>query len=90
MREEGKIKTTDIEIIEMLNNHFSTVFPSENLNNVSDFNLSYRKKIDTPITCFRINEQVINKCIKNLKLSKCPGPDEIRPTILELSIDSKI
>ena len=26
---------------------------------------------------FRINEQVISKCNTNLKLSNCPGPDEI-------------
>ena len=41
------------------------------------------------MTYFRINEQVINKCIKNLKLSKCPGPDEISPRILKLAVDSK-
>ena len=49
LHEEGKI-TTDIEITEILNNHFSSIFISENLNNVPDFNLTY----------FRINEKEIN------------------------------
>ena len=37
---------------------------------------------------FKINEQVINKNITKLKLSKCPGPDEISPKILKMSVDS--
>ena len=48
----------------MLNNDFSNVFISQNFNNVPDFNLSYKKKIKAPMTYFRINEQVINKCIQ--------------------------
>ena len=37
---------------------------------------------------FRINEEVINKCITKLNLSKCPGPDEINPRILKMLVDS--
>ena len=73
MHEEGEIITTDIEITEILNNPFSTVSTSDNLNNVPEFNLSYRKKIEAPKTYFKINDQVINQCIIILKLSKCPG-----------------
>ena len=65
-------------------NHFSSVFTSQNFNNDPDFNLSYRKKIEAPMTYFRINEQLISKCIKNLKLSKCPEPDEISPRNLKM------
>ena len=72
-----------MEITEILNNHFSSVFISENLNNIHDFNLSYRKEIEAQITYFRINEQLISKYIKNVKLSKCPGPDEVSPRILK-------
>ena len=77
---KGENITTDIEIAQMLNNHFSYVFISQNLNNVPDFNLSYRKKIEAPMTYFRINEEVIKKII-NQKLSKFPGLDEISPKI---------
>ena len=49
MKEEGEIITTDIAIVEILNNHFSTIFTLENLNNIPDFNLSFRKKIETPM-----------------------------------------
>ena len=52
MYEEGEIITTYIEIAEMLNNHFSKVFTSQNLNNVPAFNLSYTKKIEAPTTYF--------------------------------------
>ena len=72
----------------MLNNHFSTAFTTENLNNVPDFNLSYRKKIETSMTYFRIHEQVIYKHITKLKLSQCPGPDEISPRNLKMAVDS--
>ena len=78
MHEEGENITTDIEIAEILNHHFSSVFTSENLNNVPNFHLFYIKRIEAPMTYFRINEEVTKKCIINLKLSKCPGPDEIR------------
>ena len=44
LHEEGEIITTDIKIVEMLNNHFGTVFTSKNRNNVHDFDLTYRKK----------------------------------------------
>ena len=67
--EEDNIITMDIVIIEILNNYFGSIFTSENLNNIPEFNLSYRKKIKTPMTYFRINEQVISKFITNLKLS---------------------
>ena len=66
--EGGDIITPDIEIAEILNNEFGTVFTSENLNNVPEFNLLYRKKIEFLMAYFRINEQVINKCIISLKL----------------------
>ena len=49
-KEEENI-TTDIEISEILN-------CSETLN-VPDFNSSYRKKIEAPMTYFRINGEVI-------------------------------
>ena len=40
------------------------------------------------MTFFRRIETVINKCIKILKLSKCSGPDEISPKILQIIADS--
>ena len=45
MLEEGNIISTDIEIADILNNHFGSVFTTENLNNIPDLNLSYRKKM---------------------------------------------
>ena len=61
MHKEGENIITDIKIPEILNNHFRSVFTPENLNNVPDFKLLYRKKIEAPMIYFRINEQVINK-----------------------------
>ena len=45
--EEGNIILTDTEIADILNNHFGSVFTTENLNNIPDFNLSYMKKIES-------------------------------------------
>ena len=53
LQEEGENITIDIEIPEILNY-------SETLN-VPDFNSSYRKKIEAPMTYFRINGEVIKK-----------------------------
>ena len=39
------------------------------------------------MTYFRANEQVIDKFIANLKLSKCPGSDEISPRLLKMTMD---
>ena len=43
--------STDFEIAEVLNNHFCTVFALENLNNIPEFNLSYKKNIEATMTC---------------------------------------
>ena len=66
MHEEGE-NITDIKIARILN-HFNSVFTSDNLN-VPDFNMLHRKKIEAPITYFRINE-VINKNIRNLSATE--------------------
>ena len=41
LHEKGDTITTDIETAEILNNHLDTVFTSENLCYILDFNLSY-------------------------------------------------
>ena len=87
MHEEGDIITTDIRYCRNNKYLFWYCFLYENINNVPEFNLSYRKNIEAPVTYFRINKQVI-KCIKNVKLSKCPGPDEISPRIVKRTMDS--
>ena len=46
-----ELENCDVEMY--LNNHFSTVFASENLNNVPDFKLSYRKKNRDPSDIFQ-------------------------------------
>ena len=51
------------------------------------FDYGNRKKIEAPMTYFKINEQIINKYITNLKLSKCPRPDEISKTFLNVSLN---
>ena len=61
LHEEGGIIATDMKIAAILHHHLCTVFTSEILNSTPKFNLSYIKKIETPMTCFRINEQVISK-----------------------------
>ena len=68
MNEEEEIITTDSEIEEILHNHFGTVFTSQNLNNVPEFSMSYRKNIEAPMTYFKINEQIILKLI--IKVSR--------------------
>ena len=88
MHEKGAVITTDVNIAEILNNRFGTVFTSENISNVPEFSLFYWKNIEAPMSYFRIDEQVISKWIANLKLSNCPGPDEISPRILKRAVDS--
>ena len=60
MHEGGDIITPNIEIAEILNNEFGTVFTSENLNNVPEFNLSYRKKDRWPNDIFQ-NKRTSNQ-----------------------------
>ena len=68
--------------------HITYFFTNENVNNIPEFNLSNRKKIESLMTFFRINEQVIRRCITNLKVSKSPAPDEISPRVFKMSADS--
>ena len=58
-----ELENCDVEMY-LNNSKFSLIFVNFKLG----FNLSNRKKIETPVTLFRINELVINKGIKNLKL----------------------
>ena len=74
LHEEGDIIITDTEIAEILNIIILVLFlPQRIFNNVPEFNMSYRKKLAAPMTYFRINELVINKSFRNLKLSVSRG-----------------
>ena len=55
---------------------------------MSNINLSNRKKIEGSMTYFRKSEEVTQNSIINLKLSKCPGPDEISPKNLKRAVDT--
>ena len=77
-KEDGTLTEGDLEKAKVLNNFFSSVFVHEDIENVPEFKSDFLTSVDT----VSITIDDMYKCLKSLKVSKSPGPDNIHPRIL--------
>jgi hypothetical protein len=75
---DGRTFIDDLSIAESMNQFFSSVFTSENLDNLPEFDYACDKKL-SDIQC-SINE--VENHLKNLDIYKSPWPDSISPRVL--------
>ena len=76
---DGNLTENDQEKAEVLNNFFTSVFTTEDQENIPTFDCGKNVSIDN-IT--KLPEQM-KKALSQLKVSKSPGPDGIHPRILK-------
>ena len=74
--------SSDIEMAEMFNSHFSSVFVKES-KKIEDYKLHDNKKIIFPFTEMKICEKEIENIISALDSQKSTGPDEIHIRVLK-------
>jgi hypothetical protein len=75
-----QIITDEKEIAEELNNFFSSVFTREDLQNVPE---PEKEEIRVKMQPVRITQQQIRNKIKKLRRNAAPGPDGIKPALLQ-------
>ena len=80
IRKNGTLTKTDCEKANALNEQFCSVYTSEDLDNIPDFP---ERKIRRPLAEIIITPEVILKKLKDLKVDKSCGPDEVHPFIMK-------
>jgi len=78
-RGDGSTVTEDVEMAEVLNSFFSSVFTREDLTEIPVAAAGE----STPIGRIRITEWEVKKAIRKLKKESAAGPDEIGPRLLQ-------
>ena len=78
-KEDGTLTENDLEKAKVLNNFFYSVFLHEDNQNIPEFKSKVKSSVDT----VNITTEDMYKCLKSLKVSKSPGPDNVHPRILK-------
>ena len=79
-RKDGSLTTNDQEKADVLNEQFASVFTQENTDNVPEFESI---PVNTKLTSITVTEEQVTKLLKDLRIDKAAGPDNIHPYILK-------
>jgi len=79
LKSEGRTVTDDLEMAEVLNKFFSTVFTREDLTNIP----AAAAPPSEPLERVHITEWEVRKTIRKLKKESAAGPDEMGPRLLQ-------
>ncbi|KAL7630702.1 UNVERIFIED_CONTAM: hypothetical protein RMT77_019088 [Armadillidium vulgare] len=79
----GNLKSNNVEVANILNNFFSSVFTKENLDNVPSMQDIKDFYIDNILDTFEIFEEEVAFQIDKLLINKSPGPDGLYPVHLK-------
>ena len=78
-RLDGTMTDTDVDITEVLNAFFTSVFTLESLENIPTFE---NRLHNTELTDFLITNEEVEKILKTLKTTQPPGPDGLHRRLL--------
>ncbi len=79
-KSDGSLTTNDSEKAETLNNFFSSVFTEEDTTNMPSMNTVHD---GDPMKNITVNESMVKKRLKKLKVNKSAGPDGLHPKFLK-------
>ena len=80
-KEDGTLTQGDREAAEVLNQHFFKTFTKEDTTNIP--HVTPKNLTTETLTTFEITEELVKKCLLQLKTDKSPGTDGISPRILK-------
>ena len=80
-KEDGTLTQDDREAAEVLNQHFFKTFTKEDTTNIP--HVTSKNLTTETLTTFEITEELVKKCLLQLKTDKSPGTDGISPIILK-------
>ena len=83
INENNELTTNDKEKCDVINNFFSSVFTTEDPNNVPEFKCD--KDIPNPLLNCNVSFEEFEKALLNLNPNKSPGPDNFHPKFLKLT-----
>ena len=79
---QDEVISNDVEIAELLNNYFGSVFTKEDLENIPEPMRMFKGGIKEEITEVFITKNCVAGHLKNLKNNKSPGIDALHPMFL--------
>lgn len=85
LKEDGSFSKNDTDTAEVLNEQYYNTFTKEDTSNIPNIQ---NKKYTSALTNFEISEEAVNKALKQLKVDKSPGVDQLHPRILREMADS--
>ena len=78
---EGRIVGNDLEMAEMLNEYFVSVFTEENVSNMPTVQIRYQGS--NPLNEINITLAKVKEKLKKLNQNKSQGPDNFHPRVLK-------
>ena len=81
LKDGAGVTTESGRIAELLNNFFSSVFTTEDLNNKPEPETLYHG--DTPMHNVEITAEKVQKKLEGMRATAAPGPDRIAPRLLK-------
>ena len=81
-KDDGELTASDTEKCEVLNDFFSSVFTTEDQDNIPDF--IYDGNIPNALSSCDVCEKDFENILHNLNPNKSPGPDNFHPRFLKL------
>lgn len=80
-KQDGTLTQSDQEAAEVLNQHFFKSFTEEDTSNVP--HVTPKNLTTEALTTFKVTEELVKKCLLQLKTDKSPGIDGVSPRILK-------
>ena len=80
-KKDGTYTTCDEEIAEVLNKQYYSVFTKEDVTNMPEF--PDKELVTEPLSNIDIQQDEVEKLLKNILPNKSPGLDELHPRILK-------
>jgi hypothetical protein len=80
IKPDGSYAATDTDKANVLNSFFCSVFTDENLANIPDID---KKAFEKELNEIEFGKDKIQNLLKNLDISKSPGPDGMHPKVLK-------
>ena len=82
---EGRIVGNDLEMAELLNEYFASVYTEENMSNMPIVQSRYQGS--NPLSEINITPAKVREKIKKLNQNKSQGPDNFHPRVIKETLD---